>query len=46
MVLGGPVGYGTGSGVAGGILGGAGMVGHEMVNDRDYKAEWDFKCVN
>ncbi len=45
MILSGPVGYGTHNGVAGGILGGAGIVGHEMVNDRDYKAEWDFKCL-
>jgi len=45
MILSGPVGVGTDSGAAGGILGGAGIVGHEMTNDRDYKAEWDFKCI-
>jgi hypothetical protein len=45
MILSGPVGVGTRSGAAGGILGSAGIIGHEMVNERDYKAEWDFKCI-
>lgn len=45
MILSGPVGVGTNSGAAGGILGGAGIIGHEMTNDRDYKAEWNFKCL-
>jgi hypothetical protein len=45
MILSAPVGAGTGNGAAGGILGSAGLIGHEMVNDRDYKAEWEFKCI-
>jgi uncharacterized protein YceK len=46
IILSGPLGVGTRSGAVGGILGGAGIVGHEMTNDRDYKAEWDFKCID
>jgi hypothetical protein len=45
MVLGGPIGAGTRSGAAGGLLGSAGFIGHAMTNDRDYRAEWNFKCV-
>ncbi len=45
MVLGGPVGVGTRSGAAGGLLGSAGFIGHAITNDRDYRAEWSFKCV-
>lgn len=45
VIASGPLGVGTHSATAGGILGTAGMIGHTMVNDRDYKAEWDFKCI-
>lgn len=45
MILSAPVGVGSNSGAVGGILGGAGIIGHSMTNDRDYRSEWDFKCI-
>jgi hypothetical protein len=44
MILGPATGIATSSGAAGGLLGGAGIVGHTMTNDRDYQAEVKFKC--
>ena len=43
-ILVGGTGYGTGHNTAGGIIGTTGMVGRTMVNDRDYRAEAQFKC--
>lgn len=44
MILGGPAGVATESGVVGGALGGAGAVGYSMTSDRDYEAKFTFKC--
>jgi hypothetical protein len=43
-ILVGGAGYGTHNNTAGGVLSGAGIVGRTMVNDRDYRAEAQFKC--
>ena len=43
IILGG-VGVGADQTAAGGILGSAGVIGHTMVNDRDYRSEAKFKC--
>ena len=45
VMVGGPVGVASRDAVLGGAIGTAGVVGHEMVNDRDYMAEWTFKCL-
>ncbi len=44
VILGGGVGGATRDPVLGGAIGTAGVIGHEAVNDRDYMAEWTFKC--
>lgn len=46
MVLGAMgVGVSQGTRLAGGVLGGAGLVGAAMTSDRDYTAELKFKCI-
>jgi len=44
MAMGGPVGVASQSAGIGGALGGAGMVGYGMTSDRDYEAQFTFKC--
>ena len=44
VMVGGPVGVASNDAVLGGAIGTAGVVGHEMVNDRDYVTDWTFKC--
>ena len=43
-ILSAPVGVGAQSPAAGGVLGAAGVVGHEMTNSRDYRVELYFWC--
>lgn len=44
MVLGGPAGMATDSVGIGGAVSGAGMAGYSMTSDRDYTAEFQFRC--
>jgi hypothetical protein len=44
MILGGPVGVLSQSAGAGGVVGGAGVVGYSMTSDRDYEARFSFRC--
>jgi hypothetical protein len=45
IMVSGPVGVSSRSAGAAGVLGTAGIIGRQMVNDRDYRAEWRFKCI-
>lgn len=44
MIISGPAGVASRSGVLGGVVGGAGAVGYSMTSDRDYEAKLSFKC--
>lgn len=44
MILSPGLGVGTGSGIAGGALGSAGMIGYSMTSGKDYQSELKFKC--
>lgn len=44
VILGGAAGTATQDPALGGVVSGAGMAGHVMTSDRDYKAEFTFRC--
>lgn len=44
MILGGPAGLLSNSTGVGGVVSGAGIVGYSMTSDRDYEAQFTFRC--
>ncbi len=44
VIMSGPAGVMSDSTAVGGVLGGAGTVGYTMTSDRDYEAQFTFRC--